>query len=236
MWNYLHIFLNWSEAWAPLMPIFVLLKNRNQPAFLRPVIIYILIAFPINLFGDIIGDFKKYFPDWLQENIYLYNIHSVIRFVCFSSFFLGLKQEYYTLLKKIISVVYLIFLFVDLIISENFLGKEGIAANLFAGEAFLLLVYCLLYYLSKLKNDNDSLIAGADIYVVTGLSIFVVTNFFVFLFYDSMLDENWQLADNMWSVHNIAYIILCLLIAKAFSSGKKITLWRKACQEVRGIE
>lgn len=188
---------------------------------MRPVIIYILLAFPINLFGDIIGDFKYYFPPWLHENIYLYNIHSVIRFVCFCSFFIGLKQGYYIALKKIIPAIYLVFLFVDLAMSENFLGKEGIAANLFTGEAFLLLVYCLLYYLSKLKNDDDPLMAGADIYVVTGLSIFVVTNFFVFLFYDSMLAEDWELADNMWSVHNVAYIILCLLIAKAFNSLKK---------------
>ena len=78
-------------------------------------------------------------------------------------FFIGLKQEYYITLKKIIPVIYVVFLFVDLTISENFLSKEGIAANLFAAEAFLLLVYYLLYYLSKLQNDNDALMAGVDI-------------------------------------------------------------------------
>lgn len=221
MLDKLKLFFDWSEAWAPLIPIFALLKNRRQPHFLRPVIIYILLAFPINLFGNIIAILKIISPDWLRENIYLYNIHSVIRFVCFTYFFIGLKQGYYITLKKIIPVIYVVFLFVDLTISENFLSKEGIAANLFAGEAFLLLVYCLLYYLSKLQNDNDSLMAGVDIYVVTGLSIFVVVNFYVFLFYDAMLAEDWHLADNMWSVHNVAYIILCLLIAKAFSSVKK---------------
>ncbi len=141
--------------------------------------------------------------------------------MCFTYFFIGLKQGYYITLKKIIPVIYVIFLFVDFTISENFLSKREIAANLFTGEAFFLLVYCLLYYLSKLQNDNDALMAGVDIYVVTGLSIFVVVNFFVFLFYDAMLAEGWRLADNMWSVHNVAYIILCLLIAKAFSSVKK---------------
>lgn len=221
MLDKLKLFFNWSEAWAPLIPIFVLAGKRNQPRFLKPVIIYILLAFPINLFGDIISDFKDYLPDWLHENIYLYNIHSVIRFVCFTYFFIGLKQGYYITFKKIIPVIYVIFLFVDLTISENFLSKKEIAANLFTGEAFFLLVYCLLYYLSKLQNDNDALMAGVDIYVVTGLSIFVVVNFFVFLFYDAMLAEGWRLADNMWSVHNVAYIILCLLIAKAFSSVKK---------------
>ena len=120
MINYLKLFLDWSEAWAPLIPLFVLVRNRNQPHFLRPVIIYILIAFPINLFGDIIGDYKGYLPHtyWFQKNLYLYNIHSVIRFVCFSYFFIDLKQEYYTKIKTAIPIIYIAFLFFDLS-SEN---------------------------------------------------------------------------------------------------------------------
>ena len=221
--SYLRLFFDWSEAWAPIIPLFILLKNRNQPSFLRPVIIYIVIAFFINLAGDIIGEFKNYFPQWLKENTYLYNIHSLIRFVCFSFFFMGLKQQHYTNIKKTILVIYLVFLFIDLTFSENFFSTTSIGSNLFTVEAFLLLVYCLLYYLSKLKNENDAMMSGADFYIVTGLSVFVVINFFVFLFYDSMLKENWRLADNMWAVHNVAYILFCLFIAKAFSVKKIIT-------------
>ncbi len=223
MWSNLKLFFDWSEAWAPLIPLFVLMKNRHQPGFLRPVIVYILLAFPINLFGDIIGDFKQHFLNvyWLQKNVYLYNIHSIIRFVCFTYFFINLKQEYYKLVKKIIPFIYLAFLIFDLSAPENFFGTKSIASNLFTEEAFLLLVYCLLYYLSKLKNEKDAMMSSADFYIATGLSIFVVTNFFVFLFYDAMLKENWQVADNMWSVHNVAYILFCLFIAKAFSLVKK---------------
>ncbi len=220
---YLQYFFDWSEAWAPLVPLFVLLKHKNQPPFLRPVIIYILLALPINIIGDFIGDFKHHLPEtyWLQKNLYLYNIHSLVRFVCFTYFFMGLKQPYYTMLKKAIALVYLAALIIDLTWYEDFFDQNSIGSHLFTVEAFLLLVYCLLYYLSKLKNDSDELMSGADIYVVTGLSIFVVINFFVFLFYDAMLVEDWEVADKMWSVHNIGYIILCLLIAKAFASAKK---------------
>ncbi len=81
-------------------------------------------------------------------------------------------------------------------------------------------------YLSNLKNENDAIMSGADFYVVTGLSIFVVTNFFVFLFYDALMEDSrikkdWHVADNMWSVHNVAYIVFCLLQAKAFSLAKR---------------
>ena len=55
-----------------------------------------------------------------------------------------------------------------------------------------------------------------DFWVVTGLSIYVVINFFVFLFYVPLLTENPDLADRMWSIHNLAYITMCIFIAKAF--------------------
>jgi hypothetical protein len=73
-----------------------------------------------------------------------------------------------------------------------------------------------LYYLAKLRDEDDDLSRGPDFWVATGLSIYVVVNFFVFLFYVPMIDQNSSLADNIWNVHNIAYIILCIFITKAF--------------------
>ncbi|MEP7251103.1 MAG: hypothetical protein ABI683_01950 [Ginsengibacter sp.] len=227
--TYFRYFFDWSEAWAPLIPIFVLLKYPKQPAFLRPVIVYILIAFPVNLFGDIIGDFKEYLPNtyWFQKNLYLYNIHSLVRFVCFTYFFLALKQPFYKAIKKVIPFLYLTAMLVDLIWFEVLISENSICSHLFTIEAFFLLAYCMIYYLSKLNNEYDAIMSGADMYVATGLSIFVVINFFIFLFYDAMIDDavitkDFSIPNNMWSVHNIGYIVLCLFIAKAFASAEKI--------------
>ncbi|MEO6188877.1 MAG: hypothetical protein ABIO77_08530 [Ginsengibacter sp.] len=186
------------------------------------MVVYILLALPINIIADIIGDFHKNLPDlyWLQVNIYLYNIHSVIRFVCFSYFFIQLRQEYYSKFKKIIPILYLLFLVIDLGWFENFFSSTSIGSHLFLVEAFLLMTYCLLYYLSKARDDQDEFTSTPDIYVVTGLSIFVVTNFFVYLYYDSMMQSNHKMADDIWIVPNVAYVILCLFIAKAFTASK----------------
>ena len=93
---------------------------------------------------------------------------------------------------------------------------EGYGSNLLAAEAYLLLIYCLLYYLSKLRAEDSDVSRGADFWVVTGLSIYVVVNFFVFLFYVPMIKFDSNLAERIWDVHNIAYIILCILITRAF--------------------
>jgi hypothetical protein len=212
----LQLIFDWSEVWTLLIPLFVLIVNTKQPAFLKPVIIYLLLALPINLIGDIIADYKKYFPSWLQSNTPLYNIHSIVRFTCFCYFFISLKQPYFLQLKKILPLVSFLFIIVNFGFFENFFNVDSLSGNLLSAEAYLLLVYCMLYYLAQLRDETDKISGGPDFWIVTGLSIYVVINFFVFLFYVPMIKENPELANNMWSVHNVAYITFSVFIAKAF--------------------
>ena len=216
MGKLLQLALDWSEVWAPLIPLIALLFKRNQPQFLKPVIVYLVCGFFINLSGDIISDFKSSLPGWLQSNNVLYNVHSIARFICFSYFFLMLKQPSFITLKKVLPLISLFVMFINFKYIENFGNPDHLSGNLLATEAYLLLIYCVLYYLAKLRDEDDDLSRGPDFWVSTGLSIYVVVNFFVFLFYVPMIIQNSNLADKIWSVHNIAYIILCIFITKAF--------------------
>jgi NADH:ubiquinone oxidoreductase subunit 6 (subunit J) len=74
----------------------------------------------------------------------------------------------------------------------------------------------MLYYLYKLGDDEVLITGEPDFWVVTGLAVYVVANFFVFLFYVQMIQVDSQLANRIWDVHNYAYMILCILTAKAF--------------------
>lgn len=208
--------LDWSEVWSLLVPLAALSVRRSQPAFLAPVILYIWLALVINLAGDIISDFKIYLPAWLQSNNPLYNVHSLVRYACFSYFFSRVQPDSFAVLKKVLFAVSLLFLVINFTFFEDFKNPQHLSGNLLATEAYLLLIYCMLYYLSQLNNDVEVISSGAGFWVVTGLSIYVVVNFFVFLFYVPMINEDAFLAEKMWSVHNVAYIIFCLFITKAF--------------------
>lgn len=212
----LEIIFNWSEVWALLIPLLVLARHSKQPRYLQPVIVYLWIALLINLGADIIGDFRNQLPVQLQSNIVLYNLHSIIRFICFSLFFILLNQPFFGLLKKLLPVIFIIFIIINFSKVEDFFNPAHISGNLLATEAYLLLIYCMTYYLSQLKDDIRVMTSGNDFWIVTGLSIYVVTNFFVFLFYVPMMDYNQNLAASMWHVHNVVYIILCLSIARSF--------------------
>lgn len=207
--------LDWSEVWALLIPLITYQLQRNQPRFLRPILLYLVGALFLNLTGDIVGDFKAYLPGWLQTNILFYNIHSLFRFGCFIYFFNEIDQLDFSLFRNILTLFYLILITMNYFFLENYFDQIRISGNLFIIEAYFLLIFCLLYYLSQLRNEVVNLSDSKVFWVVTGLSIYVVINFYIFLFYVPMIQENPMLAEKMWSVHNIAYIVLCLFITKA---------------------
>lgn len=210
--------LSWAEVWSLLMPIIVLLKYKNQPRYLKPIQVYVWIAFCLNLVADVIADFKYkwHLPIWLHSNTPIYNIHSIVRFTCFCTFFIVLHQPFFSRLKKLLPILSLIFIAINFSFFESFFNPKQLSGTLLTVEAYLLLIFCILYYIYQLKTENRSPKKEKHFWVVTGLSIYVVINFFIFLFYDSMIHSDPLLARDMWRVHNIAYIVLSFFLAKAF--------------------
>lgn len=212
----IELILNWSEVWALAIPLVVMFLKPRQPAFLKPVIIYTITAFFLNLFGNIIDVAWRRFPDWFNTNTLIYEVHSLFRFACFAYFFFQLKQPFFVSIKKTLPFIFIAFIFINFYFFEEFNYQGRISGNILTAESYILLIYCMLYYLSQLKRDVDVLSTTKHFWVVTGLSIYVVINFFVFLFYNPLFDEDKSLARMIWNVHNVAYIILSIFIAKAF--------------------
>ena len=226
MGNFIQSALDWSEVWALLIPLIVLFFKRQRPRFLKPVIIYLWLALGINLVIDFTWYFKSYLPGWLQSNNPFYNIHAVARFACFSIFFMLLPQSSFGRLKKWLVAVSAVFILVNFSFFEHFLNPDHLSGNLLSAEAYLLLIYCMQYYLAELRDDSHAIFGGPDFWIVTGLSIYVVISFFVFLFYLPLLNFDPMLADRMWNFHNIAFIIFCIFITKALYGpfGNKYTV------------
>ena len=213
MIDYLRKILDWSEVWALMIPLAVLLFRRQQPATLKPIIVYLWIAFILNVAIDIIVVINLDPKSDLSNNP-LYNMHSIARFICFSIYFINLPQSSFTKFKKVLAAFSAIFMIINFSLFENFFSYYTFSGNLLSAEAYILLVYCMLYYLTELKNDRDDLFNTSHFWIVTGLSIYVVINFFVFLFYIPLFDVDANLAESIWNVHNIAFIIFCLFITK----------------------
>lgn len=221
---------DWCEVWAPLIPLFVWMKYPKQPAYFKPLFIYLWIAILLSLVADIGWKIKDYISKdfykthdlpWLEDNNYLYNIHSVVRFICFGFFFSRLESSSNSKILKVLPWLGLGFVLVNFIFFESFFGGESISSLLFATEAGLLLLYCLHYFLSGLQGEIMQSSKAPEYWVVLGLSIYVVLNFFYFLFYQTLIDEgHGKLVADLWYAHNATFIILCIFIAKGFYDAR----------------
>ena len=219
--NFFQQILDWSEVWALLIPLFVLLLYPKQPRYLTPIIIYLVLALIINILIDVGWKYKEHVPQWMQSNNFLYNIHSFVRFICFSLFFNLLGKPFNRKIQKIIPILSIVFIIINFSFFEYFFKKEFFSSRLLATESGLLLFYCLQYYLHKLQDESDNLKRLPDYWVVTGLSIYVVFNFFYFLLYTTLLENGYtKFVEQMWNYHNLSFIILCIFIARAFYVGR----------------
>ncbi|WP_052496279.1 hypothetical protein [Pedobacter lusitanus] len=220
MLHILQTILDWSEVWALLIPAAVLLYKK-QPVIHKPVVFYVWLALVINISIDTIWKFRKYLPASLSSNNYLYNLHSVITFFLFSSFFIGLKQPFIVKIKKIIPFVFIVFLLVNFVFYENFFDYWRLSSRLLSVEAILLLFYSLSYFLFKVHENVNVNIFTTDFWIVTGLGLYVAVNFFIFLLYNELTTHMINFAINLWNVHNISYIVFNLFIAKGFYGSDK---------------
>ncbi len=207
--------IDWSEVWVMLVPIAVYLKKRGQPGFMAPVITYIFLGLFFNLICDGMWLILEWLPERFRTNTIFYNLHSVSRFILFVTFFLKLKQPLYRTIQRFLIAAFIIIFIIYFSFFDSFFNTQHISSDLMTGEAFFLLFFSMLYYLSLMKEENPSFTYRKDFWVVTGLSIYMAVNFFLFLFYNPLLANNAKEAENIWNVHNGAYIIFILLISKA---------------------
>lgn len=209
--------MDWSEAWAPLIPIAVWLRHRQQPRWLAPVVAYVWIAFAIDLLIDLIWKLRLTIPPPWNSNNWLYNLHSLVRLFLFSRFFIGLRQPFLPWLKRLVPVFFGLYAAIDFGFYEHFFDYNNLSSRLLALEAGLLLFYCLQYYFYKVKEDEEMAGNQPDFWVVTGLGVYVAINFFIFLLYKELSAYYTRFAVDIWNVHNISFILLQLFLARALS-------------------
>ncbi|HEV2481555.1 MAG TPA: hypothetical protein VGS79_17915 [Puia sp.] len=208
--------LDWSEAWAPLVPLAIRMRHRTQPSYLRPVVIYVWFAFFCNVAIDVVWKLSNRISVPYNSNNWLYNLHSVVRFGLFAAFFLRLRQPFIVGLKRAVAAGFAVFVVVDFGWFERFFEYQYFSSRLLAMEAGLLLFYCLQYYFYKLREDVELEWSQPDFWVVTGLGIYVAINFLIFLTYNELSAYYTHFAVDIWSVHNISYVLFQFFLAKAF--------------------
>jgi len=234
-----HTLMNWSEVWAPLIPLIVWLVARPKHKWVKPVLIYLIVAFIFSAAIDIIwkmqifSGFKEWFdknlPWWPTQGGYLkntvfYNLISISRLLLFAWFF-NYLGDVFRKLNRYIPWLFIIFTIINFWPVEKiddflwpFEKIEDFSSRLITLETGILLFYCVLYFFRVLRDDKpDGEAASRQIFsVVMGLSMYVALNFFIFLLYKQLTENFEDLAKQIWPIHNFSNIVFCLMMTYAF--------------------
>lgn len=213
--------IDWSEMWALFIPIWFIIKAKQTPVYLKPIKIFVWLSLVLNLAQLTIWYRLKLdlpeFPTILQSNTFIYNLLSATRLLTFSLFFILLQQPFMPRIKKIIPFGFILFMILNFTFFEHFFSN-ALSSRILATEAALLLFYCIQYFIFQLiETQTTTLTRKKGFWIVTGLSIYVAVNFFIFLFYEYLTDSAKTFAVDMWDVHNVVFLILCISIAIQFN-------------------
>ncbi len=213
--------LDWSEAWACLIPLYVfILRRRSDEKYLNILAAYFLTTFCINTAADVSWIFNDCMPVHFKNNNLLYNINSMLRTLVFLVFFRNVIYAHYKKYFSIIIVAYLLFSLSSFTINKDKL--IFLNSFLHAVEGFILLILCVSYFIKIIKSEEAIISYNSNFFIIFALALYEAVSFFVFLFYEYNTSHNRKFDSVIWYVHDCIFIIFCMLIAWAFKKASKI--------------
>jgi len=189
----------------------------------KEVLLYLWIALVLNtmiVFISFIIDYYEDLPFLLQNNTIEYNILSVSRTIIFSIYFIRNGPGALKPLKRMVVAFFLGFVLFNFIVLES--PVNLFSSGLFTAESIVLLFFCIYYYLTTINQERDEKLSKHPMFwIVMGLSIYEAVNFFIFLLFKYLIENYTVFAQKIWNIHDISYIVFCLLITRAIYVSKK---------------
>lgn len=216
--NILRSILDWSEVWALLLPLSILLIYKISDQSTRFIKLYVSIGLLLNFSAVFMLEYYYLVPKWLyvdnlSNNNILYNIHSMTRVLLLSLYITTIKLSKHTTLSKIILVTYFIYILTNYFFIESPLF---LSSNTFVSESIVLLIFCILYFFKSIQDDSQvNWLKHPSFLVCTGICFYEVTTFFIFLFFYPLSLKDQDFFKVTMRIYSISFTILCIFLAIA---------------------
>jgi hypothetical protein len=227
--NWIETILAWSEVWALLIPLAIIITRKPKGKHIRFIIMYVVIGLVLNLIAVIMLEYYYLFPTWMYVDGYLnnnllYNIHSVVRVLLLGWYLTTVRPYKYPLLLKGLFIGFILFVTVNFSFFENPLY---LSTRLFSVESIVLLSICLLYYFRSIQDEGaTNWLRHSSFLVATGISLYEAITFFIFLFFYPLADQDSAYANTDFAIatmrlYTVMFIILCIMLALALHKSRK---------------
>jgi len=196
--------------------------NRRKHSYLKGIYLYPLaslvhtILFYISAHFHVIWKIKRVML-YLSEDIFLF----IEFFIIYYFFLKTLKIQSVRKLLFLIEVVYILIVFCFWLTFKSFFK---LALSLYTLQAFFILVPVTTYYFELIKwPPHDKLSQIPSFWVATGITVYFACTTPLFLLKDFVFSGEYLKEQNLYLINFIAYGVMFLFIAKAYSCPKKGT-------------
>src|SRR5689334_21521726 len=213
------ILLRWSEVWALLIPLIVILVFRPKGRIVSWLIVYVIFAFLFNTIAITMIEDYTLLPSFLAldegNNLY-YNLHSLLMVICFSGYIISVRTYQYPKFLKGLLIAYILFVPINFIFVERVLFLSTLH---FTVGSIVLIFICLFYFFRSILDDENATdwLKHPSFLICSGLSLYQVITFFIFLFiypiYNKNINKDMEFADAMMYVYQGIFVIFCILLA-----------------------
>ena len=219
--------LGWSEVWALFIPVTVFLAQRNNARLLFPLQLYLFFALVLNLLITLISNIHAFVVLFNGSNHVFYNLHSITKVAFFGWFIIRYLP------RASSHIIRLLFVFYGAFVLFNFSFFESplvFSSRLLTIESIILIFLGIAWYLYTLEDDGRAEYNRAAVFLaITGIVIYESVSFFIFLFYKQLIVPERNFALLIWKVHDIAFIVMCLFLARAFQRTRQRISKTKIC-------
>lgn len=222
MWNFFTEIMSWSEVWGILIPLTFIIFSKRKLKENDPLRYYVIVAVFINFFAIGIAKFQ-YRVDWLPDsNLFLYNLHSILRAIFFLWYLSNINLVLTKKLFKIVAPVYILLFLINFLFLEP-LDTFSIRAH--AAESITTLSFCILYFLATIQDESNTLWMYHPSFIICiAIGLFETINLLIFLFFNLYnVDDNEkkQFAITLLLIFSFSYVALCSAISWVFYKENK---------------
>lgn len=223
--NFWNIILDWSEVWALLIPLLIIVRYRPKGKSAGPLTGYVIAGFLLNLLAICMVEFHQYVPGWMYiddfiNNNIVYNTHSLVRVLFLSAYILAVRPYRFPVLLKTLLAAYLVFILINF---SFFSSPFYLDTKLFAAESIVLLLMCFTYFFHSLHDESKTNWLKHPAFIVcTGVCLYEVITFFIFLFFYPLSITNTSFFVVTMRIYTLAFILLCILLAVALYKTAKM--------------
>lgn len=207
---------DWSEVWALLIPLIVILIHKPRGHSVRWVNWYVITAFIFNFLAIFMIHYYSLMPSFLEQgNGIFYNLHSFVMVIFFGCFIISVREYKYKIIPKALLVIYLAFVLINFTLGES---PFILSTRYFAAGSIVLLLMCLNYFFHCIMEESPTnWLKEPSFIICVGLCLYEAITFFIFLFiyplFNKTYNQDLSFAFLMIDIYQVSFVIFCIFLA-----------------------